>query len=440
MKILFLCAPSKAYGEINAAVTMANEAKARGARVWFLVSPLGAEVARPEYGETTFELTPNKHVNQVKFWRILKKIRPDLIVFSELYEILQPGKKPDCPLIDAELLRGLEYEQASLIFLDFIVHAGMLAEIAECPGCAEDWGGTLASFFQRLWVLLPCPLNEPGPVAGRRGIPFRLNSLPVLIDPDERLRVRSSILHDPDEILILRTGSTWQTKLAVERGVHLYDYLPRLFEYYLGDFPKPVTVVSISNLYQFPLAKTPQLRFVNYENLPPSEFNRLILSCDAVITDNEISYSLSKLTGTLPGVVLNNSYTAGDILQRERPGSFLAGLVERLETEHPGSVYPFRIYPLASDESAPHPPQGPPFHAVTERLGRMESSPFYRAELLGGDVTRRFFEWLLLDRQASEDRAKQDEGYISRLRTATTGMEVFQKIADHDRFAIHKLM
>jgi hypothetical protein len=440
MKFLFVCAPSAAYGEINAAVALADEAAALGARIWFIVSPLGAELARPRYGDSTFELTPNKHVNQVKFWRILKKVRPDLIVFTELYEILQPNRMPSFPLIDTKLLQDLEYEQGSLIFLDFIAHAEMLTEIANCPECAGAWDGALASFFQRLWVLLPCPLNEPGPVDSRRGVPFRLNSLPVPIAPHERRMVRSSLLRDPDEILILRTGSTWQTKLAKERGVHLYDHLPKLLEYYLGNFPKPVTIVSVSSLYRFPLSTTARLRFVNFDNLPPGEFHRLMLSCDAVITDNEISYSLSKATGTLPGVVLNNSFTVEDVLRREGPGSFLSKLVGQLEREHPGSVYPFRIYPLAADEPFPVPQQEPVFHAVTERLGRMESSPYYRAELLGGDATKQFFEWLLLDRQARKIRMQQDEEYIRRLQKAKSGIEVFQRIADNDKFATHKLM
>jgi hypothetical protein len=367
-------------------------------------------------------------------------VRPDLIVFNELYEILQPNRQPGCPLIDAELLQSLEYEPGSLVFLDFIAHAEMLVEIARCPECSEAWGATLTPFFQRLWVLLPCPLNEPGPAADRRGVPFRVHALPVAVDPEERFRVRASVLREPDEILVLRTASTWQTKLANERGVHLYDYLPKLFEYYLGRLPKPVTLVSVSSLYQFPPSTVPQLRFVNYDNLPPGDFNRMLLSCDALVTDNEISYSLSKATGTLPGVVLNNSLTAEDVIGREGPASFLTQLVGRLEREHPGSVFPFRIYPLPADEAPPTGSREPPFHAVTERLGRMQSSPYYRAEVLGGDVTRQFFDWLLFDRRARKDRTQQDEAYIHRLRAAPSGAEILRRIADHDRFETYKLM
>src|SRR5919106_1749629 len=92
MRALFLCGASRAYGEINVVLPLAESVAKAGGEVWFLASPLAAELARTKSPDRVFEMTGDRTANQATFSRMIKKFRPNVILFSELYEILQPGE------------------------------------------------------------------------------------------------------------------------------------------------------------------------------------------------------------------------------------------------------------------------------------------------------------------------------------------------------------
>jgi hypothetical protein len=433
MRTLFVCTPSKAYGEVNAAIPLARGVVDRGGEVWFIASPLAADVAWSAFPGRVFTLTGDRQFNQSLFWRVCGKFRPDLIVFVELYEILRPGRKPDCPLIDSTWLRRIDSIPAEFVFLDFIVHVPLLREIADCIACSRRFDRpALRTFLSRLRVMLPCPLNEPGPVEGRCGIPYRTDTLPFEIDPDTRARARARFLSEADEqegFLILRTGATWQSVLADKYRVRLYEKLSELLSFYFGSTSRRVTLVSISSHHTLSPVNS-NLRIVNESNLPPSDFSSLVLSCDLVITDNEIGYVLAKTLGRVPGLVLVNSFRADEILARERNGSPVARVIHQLESYRCGAVYPHKIFPIPAGpdqflEERRDPLRRQELTGTSRlRLGRMVSSPFVKAEIYGGEETRCSLASLVDDSTMRRGLRKQESAYIERLSKLRSGAEV----------------
>jgi hypothetical protein len=450
MKTIFVCSPSRAYGEINSLIPLARGIQSAGGEVWFLASPLAAAVAREHFPTSVFELGPDLERNQSILRRMTKKFKPDLIAFAELYEILRPGRKPDCPLIDRWFLNWVADVDCSLAFTDFIAHVPMLRSIAECRACVRRFGvRALQSFFERLWVVLPCPLNEPGPVERRCGIPYRAETLPLHIDDAARFRTRAKFLgagREEDGYLILRTGSTWQTLLAEQRGHHLYEHLGDILAEYLSGLPKPVTLVSVSSRHRIS-CESGGIEIQNIENLPPREFDELALSSDLVVTDNEIGYTLARTLGRVPGLVLVNSFNARDIFKREKAGSRLREIVSTMEERLPNCIYPHKIFPIPADEDEFADSRTKEVTAVTAspepktvRLGRLVSSAFVRAELYGGRETKRVFEATLCD-HGQRARLKQlEEVFLDRLNRLDDGASVLKRLVAHDSTLSHTVL
>jgi hypothetical protein len=433
-------------------VLLARSVAAVGGEVWFLASPLAAKVAGLHFPGRVFQMTAYRNTNQIIFWRMVKKFRPDIILFSELYEILQPNRTPDCPFIDRWWLCAIAGLDCVLVFMDFIVHVPMLRAIAECETCVRRFGTrALRAFLQRLWVILPCPLNEPGPIVGRCGIPYRVQTLPLTLKPADRIRVRTRFLGNrghQERYLVLRTGSSWQTQLAEQYGVFLYEFLGDLLAVYLGALPKPVTLVSVSSRHKIS-CRGSNLDVHNISNLAPHEFESLLLSSDLVITDNEIGYTLAKTLGRVPGLVLVNTYTLTDLLDRESKGSRVRNILLEMQRQQPDSIYPHKIFPIPAgleelvEEKAwakYHSDGAAPLPVSTFRLGRMRSSPFVKAELYGGQETRRVFKSLLCDSEAQANMKRIDSAFLKRVNELDDGATVLNRLNTHNSLAGHMVL
>src|SRR5205823_5384003 len=92
MRAIFLCPPSRAFGEINTLMPLAQGIVAGGGDTWFLASPNAAAIARAEFPTQTFEMNGSREHNQIVLLRMLRKFRPDLLVFAEFYEIARPRR------------------------------------------------------------------------------------------------------------------------------------------------------------------------------------------------------------------------------------------------------------------------------------------------------------------------------------------------------------
>ncbi len=441
MRAIFVCTPSKAYGEVNAAIPLARGIADSGGEVWFVASPLAAGLASSSFPGRVFTLTRDREFNQSLFWRVCGKFRPDLIVFVEFYEILRPSRIPGCPLIDRRWIRRIASFPAELIFMDFIAHVPMLREISDCKICSRRFDRpALQAFLQRLRVILPCPLNEPGPIEERCGIPYRTTRLPLGLDPEERRQTREKFIpgSDPEgDFLIVRTGATWQSVLAEKYRVPLYEHLSELLTYYFGQTGRRVVLVSVSSHHRLAPGSC-NLKIINFENLPPPDFNRLVLSCDLLLTDNEIGYGLANTIGRVPGLVFVNSFRGHEILARERAGSVVSKVVQRLETYRSGAVYPYKIFPLPApsdqfveDDGDACDSRGEFVRASRLRLGRMRSSPFLRAEIYGGEETRRKLAMIVGDTVCQEWFARADASFLERLNSLPSGPRVIASAVQH---------
>jgi hypothetical protein len=442
VRAIVVCLPSRAYGELNVAMPLAQGIRRAGGEAWLLASPLAARVSRRQFTHGVFEATTDRATNQTIFWRMVKKYRPNLIVFSELYEIIQPRRRQGCPLIDRRWLSQIARTDLSLAFIDFIAHVSTLHAVLACPQCSRRLGAeALRSFFERLWVVLPCPLNEPAQIPGRRGIPFSIAPLPGRLDPERRAKLRRELLGTnalDDSLLILRTGSTWQAVLAEQSGVSIAEFMTPLFELYFSGLGKQVTVVNVSDRQTLAPSQTNDLRTVNLKNLPPDDYEKLLLASDLLLTDNEIGYTLAKTLGNVPAAVMVNSFTAEQVVAREGRDSRLARLVTEMERQRPGCVFPYRIFPLRVDPGQLG-DDGDCSHDLatvpkTIRLNRMPSSPFLRLELLGGASTREALRRLLEEPSVREAVRSQETAYLQRLETIEGGPAILSRLVMCDSF------
>jgi hypothetical protein len=455
IRTIFVCGASRAYGEVNVVLPLAESVINEGGEAWFLMSSLAAQLTRRRFPNRVFDMSANRRENQLVFWRMVKKYRPDVIVFSELYELLRPFVTHEFPFFNWKLLRDLTQLDATLIFMDFIAQTPLLQSVLDCPQCARKLGEeALYSFLERLSVILPCPLNEPGPVADRRGIPYDVNrhgkNSPV---NGNRSKCRPKYLGQPankDSLLILRASSTWQVNLAESQGLCLYEYLSDLLAHYLEGISRPVLLVSVSDAHKL---RAPSnngiLTVLNLPNLPTEEFRDILLSADLIITDNEISYSVAHALGKTPVLVLVNSFTPLELAQRERSDSVIGRLIAAGPGKWGDPVFPHSVYPLpmaaeeletgnGADSSKPDPSGA--LLPCTTRLGRMPSSPFLRAELYGGSETKETFRRLLLDPTASQALRQQEVSYLQRLGGLSEGAEVLGKIHTATKLRVHTVI
>jgi hypothetical protein len=447
MRAIFISQPARAYGEINVALPLAEEIIARGGEAWFLASPLAAGIVRSKFPDRSFELGSNRADNQVLFWRMVKKFSPDLIIFTALHELLRPNRILECPLIDRYWLYDIVDLETAFVFIDFIAHVPGLRETAECLECSSWFGpARLRAFLRRLWIILPCPLNEPAFIEGRCGIPFLASTRTIADHKEEAFRSRARVRQNfgiTDEALVLRGGSNWQSIIAEEYNVPLYEYLGRILEHYLGELPRPVTLVSVSDRHEIQASGGTNFRVINLRNLTATDYNSLISACDLLLTDNEIGYSLAQALGRVPGVVLVNSFTFDELIYSDTTGSVLRNILIEIEQRQCGAIYPFCVFPLRAEPAEiGHLGQGSSrsFVPETVRLGRMPSSPYYRLEIFGGTRTRAAFQWLLTDESSRTHLQRLESAYLERLKELNDGSTILARILDHSRFQAHRAL
>jgi hypothetical protein len=195
--------------------------------------------------------------------------------------------------------------------------------------------------------------------------------------------------------------------------------------------------VSVSDAHRIETSN-PALRIHNIANLPPSDFEQLVLATDLVMTDNEIGYTLCMTIGRVPAAVLVNSYNGQELLETLEDDGPVRRVVSALESERPGSIYPFKIFPIPAGPSEfadePDPADDDARADIgpnVVRLGRMQSSPFTRVEIYGGDRTRRQLQRLLCDRRHRGHLRRLDQGYIEALNRLQQGVPLLEQLMQY---------
>jgi hypothetical protein len=114
-------------------------------------------------------------------------------------------------------------------------------------------------------LLLPCPLHEPYPLTGRKGIPYRAFHPPTVTESSRR-DARRSLDPRPDAYVLFHAVAAWSSKMACQLGAALYGRQPAILEDYFERLPGPVTLVSVNDGSFLPHAPRGRLRVVN---MPP---------------------------------------------------------------------------------------------------------------------------------------------------------------------------
>ena len=443
VRALFVTPTWMATGETATALALAESIVADGGEAWFLASAPSAQIVRPQFGDRVQELSGDLAANQALWRRMIEEVDPNVIIFSELRSFLALRLNRQYPLADLGWLRDLDSLDALLVSID---HVGSTPSIQKLMArlsshmlfrlIANAW----RPIFERMRILLPCPLHEPRQVDGRQGRPYRSMTMPLRVDPEIRAQVRARHLgegHD-EGALIFHSVPRWSYRLSRTLKAPLYDHLGEVLTEYLADIAEPVTIVSVNDGTLLRPSPTKRVRVVNLAGLPLAEFDALLLSSDLVLTENIVSFTLAKAVGNVPGVALVNSWTAQEILDREAEGSEIRRLVMRAARRRAGSIYPHVMYPvrrpgkgeapsprrLLFDTAAPSIPL--PDEMI--RVGSTPSSPFIQAELYGGRETRDLFRALLCDETRRAQVRAEDEVYLERQRELPEGVTVLQRL------------
>ena len=444
VRALFVTPTWMATGETATALALAQSIVTGGGDAWFLASAPAAQIVRPHFGDRVREMTGDLEANQEQWHRMIEELDPNVVIFSELRSFLALRLNRQYPLADLRWLRDLDGLDALLVAID---HVGSTPSVQKLMArlssqmffrlIAKAW----RPIFERMCILLPCPLHEPARVEGRQGHPYKSMAMPLSVEPDVRTQVRARYLGEGplgEGALIFHSVPRWSFRLSKALKAPLYDDLGEILAEYLADVARPVTIVSVNDGTLLRPSSAKGVRVVNLAGLPLSEFDALLLSSDLVLTENIVSFTLAKAVGNVPGVALVNSWTAQEILDREAEGSEIRRLVMRAECRRAGSIYPHVMYPvrrpgkgeapsprrLLFDTAAPSIPL--PDEMI--RVGSTPSSPFIQAELYGGRETRDLLRALLCDETRRAQVRAEDEVYLERQRELPEGVTVLQRL------------
>ena len=444
VRALFVTPTWMATGETATALALAESIVSGGGDAWFLASTPAAQIVRPQFGDRVQEMTGDLAANQLQWRRMIQEIDPNVIIFSELRSFLALRLNRQYPLADLRWLRELNGLDALLVAID---HVGSTPSVQKLMArlsshmflrlIANAW----RPIFERMCILLPCPLHEPGRVEGRQGHPYKSMAMPLRVDPGVRAQVRARYLGEgrrDEGTLVFHSVPRWSFRLSKALKAPLYDYLGEILTEYLADIAEPVTIVSVNDGTLLRPSPDRRVRVVNLSGLPLAEFDALLLSSDLVLTENIVSFTLAKAVGNVPGVALINSWTSKEILDREADGSEIKRLVMQAARRRAGSIYPHVMYPMrGQDKGAARSPRRLLLNAAAPsvplpeemiRVGGLPSSPFIQAELYGGQETRELFRALVCDETRREQVRAGDEAYLERQRALDEGGTVLKRL------------
>lgn len=413
VKVLFVTPGEFSAGEAITAVHSAARIEAAGGKAHFLASRFTAGFVKTGTSDCTL-MSEDPSENQAAWERCLLELRPDAVVFADFaMTFFSSGVTP---LGDGNWLRSLDEVDAALFTFDHLgfaqgpinvfygpPHLGIVEPIQQPPA--------------RVHVLLPCPVQEPAQVAGRRGVPFRYWTPPDL-DEEKKQTVRQQ--HAGDGLLIFHSVPTWAHEWARHFGHPYYDFLSELLQLYLADEPKPVTVVSVNHGSLLGPSSTDGIQIRNLSTLPKEDYEALILASDLMLTENRISVSLGKaVCGLVPGAVLTNRRFAKDVLQDAEPA--LARIVQAMEDRHPGAVYPYEVFPIWGRRQV-------------EKLGVFKESSYPDGvaglEIFGGAETKAGLERLLTDDERRSELRAGQQAYADRVAGLPEVHEVIRSLLD----------
>src|SRR2546425_10503601 len=120
VRALFVTPTWMATGEAATAAALAERIGSGGGDAWFLASTPAAQIVRPQFGDRVQEMTGDLAANQLQWRRMIQKIDPNVIIFSELRSFLALRLNRQYPLADLRWLRELNGLDALLVAIDHV--------------------------------------------------------------------------------------------------------------------------------------------------------------------------------------------------------------------------------------------------------------------------------------------------------------------------------
>jgi hypothetical protein len=274
----------------------------------------------------------------------------------------------------------------------------------------------------RMQILLPCPMHEPGPVVGRRGTPFRYWDVPIRIPEKLRTSIRRRYLAG-DELLVVHSVPNWAWRAADALRLPFYRFLPQLLGEFFGGSRPPITIVSVNNGSLLDQAGVPGVRVVNLAPLPTADFEALLFAADLLMTENKVSISMGKaICGLQTCAVLKNGYRLPELLAMVEPR--IRELILAMENDRPGSVYPFDVFPSGFKDSLEQ--------LVLYRDNSIVEG-FAELEVFAVDDTRAALHRLLHDRAARDAQQTRQRQYVDRLAGLGDATDVLEQMLREHR-------
>ncbi len=405
MRVLFVTPSEVSSGEAVTALHMADDLRRAGGDVRFLASGFTARIA----GGVVDELGPDLVANQRTFHGVTEDFGPDAVVFAD-YPLLFFANGV-APMAGEGLLAGLDRAATLLVTLDHLGYAQGSRTVFFGPPHLSFHAATFPALPGGMQVLLPCPSHDPEVVHGRRGIPFRYWEPPGRDEPEARAAIRRRYGVREGEVLVVHATPQWAWRMAEQFGLPYYRFLPSLLDHYLGDLPVAVTVVSVNNGKLLAAAPGLNVRVVNLGPLPMADYERLLLACDLLVSENGISVSIGKaVCAQVPCVLLRNSFGLAELVDRADP--VLRRALLDMESVRLGSVFPYEVFPVWRRDEVP-----------------MVTVPGCIAvEVFGGVSTHKTLHRLLLDDAYRTEVRTVQQAYAGRIAALPSPYEALRSV------------
>lgn len=422
MRVLFLTPVEQGSGETITALHMAEILDASGHSVLFLASSFAFGFVERRFPNQVWQLGQDTLVNYQTWERALEAFKPDVIVFAD-YPLLSL-RGGVSPLAAAPgWPESLERTAACLVTLDHFGFAQREMGLYFGPPHLSFQYHNFPAIPERMHILLPCPMHEPGPVSGRKGEPFRYWNVPLSIPATTRQAIRQRYLDDENDYLVFHSIPNWAWQAADTFCLPFYDFLPEILDEYFGSTLKPVTIVSVNNGDRLSTPTGSKTRFISLGPIPSSEFEGLMFSSDLVITENKVSISMGKaICGFQPCAALINSYRILELADRLE--GKLRDVVFSMDRIKLGSVYPYQVFPSGMIDM---------LEEIILYKDNSLTEAFCEAEVYGGQETTLLLRRLLEDPQTRENLHARQEAYVNKLRMLPDAEYVLRALVEADR-------
>ncbi len=426
MRVLFVTPSELSSGEAITVLHMAERITRRGGSCHVLASSFTADLLEPRLRARVGRFTSDRAKNEALWDAAIRELSPHAIVFAD-YPLLFFSNGV-VPLVSDRWVASLDELDAIPITLDHLGYAQRVMPVSFGPPHLSIHTETTPELPTRMRLLLPCPMNEPSAVVGRRGTAFRYWDLPfgahelASSSASEEGRLPRRPLQGRDPLLVVHTTPNWSWRIAKRWRLPHHEWLAALLHEWFSGLSRPVTVISVNNGSLLAESDTTSLRIRNSGVLPPDEYERLLAAADLLITDNSVSVTIGRAAcALLPVALLQNSRRLPEILEAGEPaGSRLALGMERSRL---GSVFRYEAFPIWNADDI-------------ENLGLFRdnsvTAAFSRVELFGGDVSRQQLCALLVDASCRAELRARQRQYMERIQELPDAYDVIATLLAAD--------